>query len=97
MLRASVGCSNEEATHLNAAEREACNARFAKEGRKATLFIGIDPEKRARFDEQVAADERKRGVREGAVPVLVTPCTGNGSNFGTGCLPDSAMMHARAH
>ncbi len=97
MLRATVGCSNEDATHLTPAEREACAQRFGKEAKKAEPFSGIDPDKRARFDEQVTADERKRGVRDGAQPVMIVPCTGNGSNFGRGCLPDSAMMHAKVH
>ena len=60
LLRATVGCSNEEATHLTDEEREACNARFAKEGRKAAPFIAIDPLKRAGYDAALQADADRR-------------------------------------
>ena len=60
LLRATIGCANEEATHLTEEEREACNARFAKEGKKAAPFIGIDPLKRAGYDAALQADADRR-------------------------------------
>ncbi len=96
-LRGTVGCDYGSAAQLTKAEQERCAQRFGDAARKATPFSGLDPLKRGRFDDQAAADEKKRQRRDGTMPDLVVPCTGAGSNFGTGCLPDASLMHMKPH
>ena len=96
-LRTSVGCDFDKTVHLTPAEHERCNQHYGEVARKAPNFNGIDPVKRAGYEAQVEADERRRANRTGPVQELVVPCDGEGSNLGGGCLPDSAMMHFHPH
>jgi hypothetical protein len=74
--------------HLNASERERCNEKFGEMARRAPAFNGIDPLKRGRFDDQAAADERRRAARTGPLGQPVDCSSGDAS-----CLPDSAIGH----
>jgi hypothetical protein len=96
-LRGTVGCDYGSAARLTKAEQTRCAERFGDAARKAAPFSGLDPLKRGRFDDQAAADEKKRQGREGPMTALVVPCSGAGSNFGTGCLPDASIMHIKPH
>lgn len=94
-VRAAIGCSHEDFLRLSAAERDACQRRMAEQPR----IIGpkldlIDPLKRKAYDQQAAADARRRD-HEGPMSAPVIPCSGVGSNFGVGCVPPEAMHSAR--
>jgi hypothetical protein len=97
VLRTTVGCDADRVLHLTPAERARCNQSVGEMAKKQAPFMGIDPLKRGRFDDQAEADERRRAAREGPMQELIVPCTGQGSNFGVGCLPDSAIMHIHQH
>jgi len=103
-LRGTVGCESPDAIHLTADEKARCAARFAQDARGGQAFSAIDPEKRGAYAAQAAADEHRRSLRDnlGNSPLIV-PCgsgppprefTGN-TNLGGGCLPDSAIGHAK--
>lgn len=95
-LRGTVGCESADALHLTSEERARCAERFAQDARRSEEFSGIDPAKRGAFAAQAAADEHKRFMRDNqANAPLFVPCTGAGSNFGVGCLPDTAVGHVR--
>jgi hypothetical protein len=96
-LRTTVGCDADRVVRLTPAEQARCNQSVGEMASKPAPFMGIDPLKRGRFDAQAEADERRRAAREGPMQELVVPCTGQGSNFGMGCLPDSAIMHIHQH
>ncbi len=89
-LRTSVGCDYERMVHLNASERERCNQKIGEMARRAPAFNGMDPLKRGRFDDQAAADERRRAARTGPLGQPVDCSSGNAS-----CLPDSAIGHLK--
>ena len=94
-LRTSVGCDYEHMVHLSPAERDKCSQSIGATAKRAPTFNGIDPAKRARFDEQVAADERRRAARTGPMAQPIGACEGQQSNLGGGCLSDSAIGHLR--
>jgi len=96
-LRTSVGCDYGRIVHLNPGEADRCNQTGGAQAKTGPAFIGIDPLKRGRFDEQVDADERKRNGRTGPMQELNVPCAGVGSNLASGCLPDSAIAHIHQH
>ena len=96
-LRTSVGCDFEKTVRLTRAERDRCNQTIGEQARAAPAFSGIEINKRARFDAQADADERRRANRTGPMQEQVVGCAGEGSNFGLGCLSDSAVMHVHPH
>ena len=96
-LRTSVGCDADRVVHLAPGERDRCSEKVGEMAKKAPVFSGIDPLKRGRFDEQAAADERRRADREGPMQEVMPACTGPGSNLGGACLPDSASAHVHQH
>ena len=95
MLRETVGCDYDAIVHLTAEEKARCAARFAKQAREAKPFVGIPGEKLGGYMAEAAANERKQRYREGNMPTPVVACTGNGSNFGLGCLPADAIHTTR--
>jgi hypothetical protein len=96
-LRTSVGCDFDKSVHLSPGERERCNQRYGETAHAAPSVSGMDPAKRGRFDAEAEADERRRADRTGPLKELVVPCSGEGSNLGGGCLPDSAILHLHPH
>jgi hypothetical protein len=96
-LRTSVGCDFDKTVHLTPAERDRCNQTTGEQARAAPVFSGIEALKRGRFDDQAAADERRRASRTGPLQQPMPACEGPGSNLGGACLPDSAMAHIHQH
>ena len=96
-LRTSVGCDADRVVHLTPGEHDRCDQKFGEMAKTAPPFSGLDPLKRGRFDAQAEADERRRANRQGPMQELVVPCSGEGSNLGGGCLPDSAIVHIHQH
>jgi hypothetical protein len=98
-LRTSVGCDYDRPMHLTPGEVDRCNQTAGGQARSAKAFVGIDPLKRGRFDEQVAADERKRADRTGPMRDMMIPCNSpdavsvEHTNLAAGCLPKSAVAH----
>ncbi len=92
-LRTSVGCDADPVVHLTPGERDKCNQKIGEMARKAAPFMGLDPLKRGRFDDQAEADARRRADRESGMKSVVVPCEGEGSNLGGGCLSPSAIKH----
>ncbi len=97
LLRRSVGCDVEDAVQLTREEKEACAKRFGDMAKKASPFSAIPDDKRGAYSVQAAADERRRAAREGPTGQPVVACDGPGSNFGVGCLPESAIHHFKQH
>jgi hypothetical protein len=95
-LRTSVGCDYDRLVRLNPGEKDRCNQTFGAEAKKGRPFNGIDIAKRARFDAQAEADDRRRALREGSMPQVVA-CDGPGADDHGGCLPPSAIAHIPIH
>lgn len=96
MLRATIGCDYDSVVHLSEDEKTRCADRFAKQARSAPSFIATPAEKLAGYIDEARANERKQRYREGNLPTPIVACTGNGSNFGLGCLPADAI-HSTKH
>jgi hypothetical protein len=84
LLRATVGCETPDAVHLTPEERARCTERLVEIARNAHPFSGVDPARRAAWD-------ALHVNREGVPNAPIVSCQGQGSNFGVGCLPDSAI------
>ena len=95
LLRGTVGCDYDTIVHLTQEEKARCAQRFADGARKATPFMATPGEKLGGFMDEVAANQRKQRFRDGPMSAPVVACSGQGSNFGLGCLPDSAIMHSK--
>jgi len=89
-LRTSVGCDADHVVHLTGAEQDKCAQKFGEAARRGQPFV--KPGDR-NFAAQAAADERRRQDRQGPLQDNVKACTGEGSNFGIGCLSDRAIIH----
>lgn len=95
LVRNTVGCDHETWLRLSPAERERCDAPLLEGMRSGLRIDPVPGDKRLGFDRQAAADARRRAFQEGPVYSPTTACTGAGSNYGTGCLPDDAIKHLR--
>jgi hypothetical protein len=79
-LRATVGCETPDAVKLSAAERTRCDQRFAEEARNAHPLGVLNTGRHGEFGAPSGRDD---------LPIHpIVACTGQGSNFGVGCLRD---------
>jgi len=81
-LRATVGCETPDALKLTPAERARCDQRFGEQARNAHPLGALDYGRHGNFGAPNTRDEIP------SHPIVA--CTGQGSNFGVGCLQDGA-------
>ena len=90
-----MGCSHEDYARLSPAEREHCLSAFARDAARGGHVDAIPAAKREEYDQEAAANARRRMQRDGPPAAPVVPCDGPGSNLGGGCLPDEAHAHIK--
>ena len=101
VLRGLFGCDLGAGVHLTPEERARCADRFTQAKHDIDPLIGLDLAKRAAFDRQAAIFATRRAMHDGLPPDVIVSCGSpqasdwavRGSNFGLGCLPDSAHSH----
>lgn len=96
-IAALFACHPEDGGPPDEASRKRCDSTRLAQAHALPHIDGVPAEKRAAYDLQAAADERRRLRMEGPMYDPVVRCTGAGSNFGTGCLPPDAIIHIRSH
>jgi hypothetical protein len=95
VLRSTVGCEHQDYAHLSAAEKERCAGAFLRDAAHGPAVDRVPAAKREAYDQEAAANERRRLQKEGGLASPVVSCDGPGSNLGGGCLPDEAHKKIR--
>lgn len=103
------GCGREDLVLMSPSERFACEGRIAAargDGGRAWIRPGapatpsfIPDDKRGAYAVEAAANERRRRRYDPDVPMgaPIVACSGAGSNFGLGCVPDTSMITVARH